>query len=112
MAVARTLSPHLGDLDGERATRALNTLLEYILRSGDAALRDTLIQSLHPSLKERSMTIADVLRQEGKAEGVAEGTRASKLEDARRMLARACDWELITDITGIRPADLEGSAPS
>ena len=116
LAVARTLNPHLGDLDGERARRALNTLLEYILRSGDAALRNTLIQSLHPSLKERSMTIADVLRQEGKAEGKAEGKvegiHASKLEAARKMLARGYDWAAITDITGIRPEDLEGSEPS
>jgi hypothetical protein len=33
--------------------------------------------------------------------------RATKIEDARRMLARGCDWGFITDINGIRPEDLD-----
>jgi len=130
LAVAKSLSPRLGDLPADQSLRSLRILLEYILRSGDTTLRDTLIQSLHPNLKESTMTIADTLRQEGRAEaesefvtiadtlrqegrtegleqGLEQGIRASKLEDARRMLARGCDWGFITDITGIRPEDLE-----
>jgi predicted transposase YdaD len=134
LAVAKSLSPQLGDLPADQALRSLRILLEYILRSGDTTLRDTLIQNLHPNLKESTMTIADTLRQEGRAEGKAEaesefvtmadtlrqegkaegkvegleqGIRATKLEDARRMLARGCDWDFITDINGIRPEDLD-----
>jgi predicted transposase/invertase (TIGR01784 family) len=130
LAVAKSLSPRLGNLPADQALRSLRILLEYILRSGDTTLRDTLIQNLHPNLKESTMTIADTLRQEGRAEaesefvtmadtlrqegkaegkveGLEQGIRATKLEDARRMLARGCDWDFITDINGIRPEDLD-----
>jgi predicted transposase/invertase (TIGR01784 family) len=56
------------------------------------------------------MTIAESWLQEGiakgKAEGLEEGIRASKLEDARKMLTRGCEWAFITDITGIVPEDI------
>ena len=53
------------------------------------------------------MTIADTLREEGRAEGLAEGIHFTKLEGARKMLARGCDWDFVTEITGIRPEDLD-----
>jgi hypothetical protein len=48
-----------------------------------------------------------MIEDHAKAEGLEQGIRATKLEDARRMLARGCDWGFITDITGIRPEDLD-----
>ena len=50
--------------------------------------------------------------QQGMREGMEQGLRASKLEDARKMLGRGCDWEFITDVTGIRPEDLSKSDPN
>jgi len=41
-----------------------------------------------------------------KAEGLEEGLRLARLDDARKMLARGYDWSDITEITGIRPEDL------
>jgi hypothetical protein len=51
-------------------------------------------------------------REEGLDSGLERGIRSSKLEDARRMLARDCDWAFITDITGIRPEDLDVKSPA
>jgi predicted transposase YdaD len=126
LAVARTLHPDLGNLEGENALRSLHILLEYILKGGDTALRDSLILSIHPNLKGQTMTIADTLRQEGraeaesefvtiadtlrsegKAEGLEQGIRASKLEDARRMREHGIGWEIVTDVTGLKPEDLQ-----
>lgn len=50
--------------------------------------------------------------EEGLEKGLEQGIRASKLEDARRMLARGCDWDFITDITGLRLEDLDAESPS
>lgn len=70
---------------------------------------------LNRKLKERDMPeIIDWWRQEGieigrtagVEEGIEKGIRATKLEDARKMLARGYDWNAITDITDIRPEDL------
>jgi hypothetical protein len=36
-----------------------------------------------------------------------EGARASKLDDARKMREHGIDWAIVTDVTGIRPEDLE-----
>jgi len=33
--------------------------------------------------------------------------RAKALEYARRLLDRGCDWDFVTDITGLRPEDLQ-----
>jgi predicted transposase/invertase (TIGR01784 family) len=52
---------------------------------------------------------------EGKAEGIERGIeqgiergiRAKALEDAQKMLNRNCEWDFITEITGICPEDLE-----
>jgi hypothetical protein len=42
----------------------------------------------------------------GRLEGLEEGIRASKREDARKMMAEGCEWSFITRITDIRPEDL------
>ncbi|MEN9353105.1 MAG: hypothetical protein RL318_430 [Fibrobacterota bacterium] len=45
--------------------------------------------------------------EKGIERGIEQGIRTSKLEDARKMLDRGCDWAFVTDITGIKPEDLE-----
>ena len=47
-------------------------------------------------------------RMEGRKEGLMEGIRASKLEDARKMREHGIEWAVVTDITGVKPEDLEG----
>lgn len=47
-------------------------------------------------------------RKEGRMEGRMEGIRASKLEDARKMREHGIEWAVVTDITGVKPEDLEG----
>ena len=44
--------------------------------------------------------------QRGIERGIEQGLRKKALEDARKMLARGCDWEFVTDITGLKPEDL------
>ncbi|HXP91193.1 MAG TPA: hypothetical protein VN931_09725, partial [Fibrobacteria bacterium] len=45
-------------------------------------------------------------RTEGRLEGMEEGLRASKLDDARKMREHGISWEIITDVTGLKPEDL------
>ena len=44
--------------------------------------------------------------EKGKAKGLEEGLRQNAIENARKMLERGCDWEFVTDVTGIRQEDL------
>ncbi len=64
-------------------------------------------------MKKRELThskVMDWLGARERAEGMEQGIRASKLEDARKMLERGCDWDFITSITGIKPEDLAAEA--
>jgi hypothetical protein len=44
--------------------------------------------------------------QRGVEKGLQEGLRQKALEDARRMRDHGIAWEIVTDVTGIVPADL------
>ncbi len=112
IAVARTLTPDLGTgLGSDQALRTLRILLEYILNDGVPEVHDHLFQSLHPQLKGQAMTLGDLLRQEGRVEGEikgkAEGLHEAKLQDAHKLREHGIPWEVITDVTGLRPEDLE-----
>ena len=86
--------------------RFLRVVLRYIFRRSDTDAREALTYALHPATREVTMTWEEQILIRGKAEGLEEGIRASKLEDARKLLDRGCDWAFVTDITGIVPADL------
>ncbi|MEN9353103.1 MAG: hypothetical protein RL318_428 [Fibrobacterota bacterium] len=45
--------------------------------------------------------------EKGIERGIEQGIRTSKLEDARKMLEHGIAWSIITDVTGIKPEDLE-----
>jgi flagellar biosynthesis/type III secretory pathway protein FliH len=71
---------------------------------------------LNQRLKEREMPeIIDWWRQEGieigmekgRTQGMEEGIRTSNLENARKMREHGIAWEIVTDVTGIKPEDLE-----
>jgi len=100
------LSPADGPLDQDLAMRFLRVVLRYIFRRSDTDAREALTYALHPATREVTMTWEEQILTRGKAEGLEEGIRASKLEDARKLLDRGCDWAFVTDITGIVPADL------
>ncbi len=51
--------------------------------------------------------IFNELRTEGRLEGRLEGKLEGKLEDARKMLEHGIPWDVITDVTKIKPADLQ-----
>ena len=51
--------------------------------------------------------IIDAWIQDGKAEGLEQGIRTSKLEDARKMREHGIEWAIVTDVTGLKPEDLE-----
>ncbi len=45
--------------------------------------------------------------EKGIQQGLQQGIRASKLEDARKMREHGIGWEVITDVTGLKPEDLQ-----
>lgn len=44
------------------------------------------------------------------AKGKAEGEHAKAIETARKFLEHGVSWDIITDSTGLRPADLKKTA--
>lgn len=99
----------LGDMDGLRAYFAF-WVVEGRLQIDEQ-------KELSKKMKEDDMPeIIDWWVQEGLTKGleqglekgVEKGLRQARLEDARRMLDRGCDWGFITDITGLHQEDLGG----
>ncbi len=103
----------------------LQTLLNYLLRYGDASHVSGFIHEVaerSPHNKERLMTIAERLKQEGHhnglqqgieqgiqqglAQGVRKGTQEEALRIARMMLENGIDRDLIRLITGLLPDDV------
>jgi len=73
-------------------------------------------RELNQRLKEHEMPeIMDWLREEGieigrtagVEEGIEKGIRATKFEDARKLREHGVSWEIVTDVTGIKPEDLK-----
>ncbi len=96
------------------------TLLNYLLRYGDVFHVSEFIHEVaerSPHHKERLMTIAERLKQEGHhnglqqgiqqglAQGVQKGTQEEALRIARMMLEKGIDRDLIQLITGLLPGD-------
>ncbi|KDF14016.1 hypothetical protein AF42_02675 [Citrobacter freundii MGH 56] len=103
----------------------LQTLFNYLLRYGDASHVSGFIHEVaerSPHNKERLMTIAERLKQEGHhnglqqgieqgiqqglAQGVRKGTQEEALRIARMMLENGIDRDLIRLITGLLPDDV------
>ncbi|MDM3317049.1 Rpn family recombination-promoting nuclease/putative transposase [Citrobacter europaeus] len=103
----------------------LQTLFNYLLRYGDVCHVNKFIHEVAertPHNKERLMTIAERLKQEGHhnglqqgieqgiqqglAQGVRKGTQEEALRIARMMLENGIDRDLIRLITGLLPDDV------
>ena len=99
----------------------LQTLFNYLLRYGNvshvsAFIHEVAERSTHH--KERLMTIAERLRQEGHhhglqegiqqglEQGVQKGTQEEALRIARMMLENGIDHNLVQLITGLLPGDV------
>lgn len=94
----------------EDETRLLFPLLTQVGRFTDEEHAMT-IKHLTRLPKPLFMTMMEEqAMSKGREAGLEQGIRASKLEDARKMLARGCDWDFITDITGITASDLNPTA--
>jgi len=44
--------------------------------------------------------------EKGRVEGLEEGLRQKAVEDARKMREPGIPWDIVTDVTGLRPEDL------
>ncbi|EDI1748128.1 Rpn family recombination-promoting nuclease/putative transposase [Salmonella enterica] len=95
----------------------LQSLFNYMMHTGDAARFNTFIRQVAmriPQHKEKIMTIAERLRQEGHRNGLQkglqqgkqEGQRLAALRIARSMLTDGFDRDTVLRVTGLAPADL------
>lgn len=103
-------------LTGEQIEQALRYVDAYLEETEPGALQRELAAMNQAEYQEAGMLIEHFTnlglakgRAEGIEAGLAQGIRTSKLEDARKMLDRGCDWAFVTDITGIKPEDLPGN---
>jgi predicted transposase YdaD len=54
--------------------------------------------------------IMEWIKQEGIAEGIERGHREAALQNARKMREHGIAWDIVTDVTGIKPEDLKTEA--
>lgn len=98
---------------GNANDNQLKALFNYMIQAGDTAhfkeFMDEVTGRL-PQHKERLMTIAERLRQEGHMNGLQEGLQQGKRDEARRiaatMLADGIDRLTILRITGLSAEEL------
>jgi predicted transposase/invertase (TIGR01784 family) len=91
---------------GVRVVQGTRVLLRYIFRRSDTTAREALALNLHPEMREQVMTMEEEAIQRGVEKGLQEGLRQKALEDARRMRDHGIAWDIVTDVTGIVPAEL------
>ena len=94
---------------GNTNDRQLKALFNYVLQTGDAQRFRAFIGEIAeraPQEKEKLMTIADRLREEGRNDGLILGKREEALRIAQEMLDRGLDRELVMMVTRLSPDDL------
>lgn len=93
-----------GDLNGVRTFFAYWTVEGRLNHSEQAWLLRKLKEIDLPE-------IMDWIKQEGIAEGFVrgrtEGHLETALENARKMRNHGISWDIVTDVTGIKPEDLQ-----
>jgi predicted transposase YdaD len=88
--------------------QALRYVDAYLEETDPGAVQRTLAALNQPEYREAGMLI-EYVKNEGRAEGKAEGMRAKALEDARKMREHGIAWDIVTDVTGLKPEDLEAA---
>jgi predicted transposase/invertase (TIGR01784 family) len=107
-ALMERLTPEDGPVDRDLAYRFLRVVLRYIFKRSGTTVREALALNLHPMTREQTMTMEEEILQRGEKRGIEQGLRQKALEDAHKMLEHGIEWTVVTDVTGIRPEDLEG----
>lgn len=82
----------------------LKTLFNYMMQTGDATHFSEFLAEVaqrSPHHKERLMTIADRLRQQGLDQGIQQGKRDEAQRIAHMMLADGIDAHTIARLTGL-----------
>lgn len=88
----------------------MEALFNYLLRSGDAVRFHEFLQAAVarlPEQKEKMMTIAERLREEGHLAGLQVGIQQEAQRIARTMLENDIDSALVQLITGLSADELE-----
>lgn len=92
----------LGHMNGQQITMLVN----YLIQAGQAQDGQKLLYGLAqrvPQHGEKFMTMAEQLRKEG----IQEGKLAATQDIAKTMLERGIDSNIITEITGLSPDELQ-----
>lgn len=92
--------------------QALRYVDAYLEEAESGAVQRTLAALNQPEYREAGMLIEYVRnegRAQGRAEGKAEGVRTKALEAARKMREHGIAWDIVTDVTGLKPEDLEAA---
>ncbi|WP_433996467.1 ISNCY family transposase [Escherichia coli] len=87
----------------------LQTLFNYLLQCGDTSRFTRFIEEIaerSPLQKERLMTIAERLRQEGHQIGWQEGMHEQAIKIALRMLEQGIDRDIVLATTQLTDADI------
>lgn len=79
----------------------------YLEETEPGALQRELAAMNQAEYREAGMLVEHFLAK-GRAEGLEQGLEKGKLEAARKMREHGIDWKIVTDVTGMRPEDLEG----
>ena len=88
----------------------ITTFVCYILLSTHIKLEElsNAVRNVTPIGGEVIMTTGMELIEKGKKEGLEQGAKQARLEDAQKMLERGLDIALIMDITGLSKKEIEG----
>lgn len=73
----------------------------------EQAIASGLAKGLEQGLEQGLVQGLERGLEQGMQQGMQQGFRASKLEDARKMQEHGISWDVITDITGLKPEDLQ-----
>ena len=91
---------------GYTGNAQLKALLHYLLQAGHTADPATLLtamasQTVDQQQKETLMNIAQYLREEGQAQGRAEGVQQEAMRIAKVMLEKGMEPDVVASLTGI-----------
>lgn len=105
---------YLKDLeDKQTGIEYFETVILYILSAAKNLTRkdmETIARSLennYPEGSEIIMTLADMLREEGKEQGKEEGIRATKEAIVKNAIKEGMEFRLIEKLTGLSNQEIE-----
>lgn len=91
----------------QSGNRFYNTLIRYILSAREDLSIEEVNERLPKEGRERFMSVADQLREEGEIKGIKKGREEVKSEIARKMLKQGMNEEEIMTLTGLSKNDIK-----